>query len=164
MRAVSRWTSDNFLDWGKRTLMRNLHEGKPTDDEQLYTNQTHPYFRAPHIYVATPARLVLQQALSTEQIAQIPGADPKQATSIADTAFATSRGGDVYDRTSMESWIRPGMGAKNWLTRDNFAARGTVQTGPAEMSIYVHEDYGLPSANLQRYALRLDGFASVNAL
>jgi hypothetical protein len=163
MRAVSRWTSDNFLDWGPRTLMRNMHDGKPTDDEHLYINQTHPYYRAPHIYLATPARLVMRQALSPEQVAQIPGADPKQAASISDTAIATSRGGDVYDRTFMESWIRPGTGPQNWLTRDNYAANGIVQTGPAEMSVYVHEDYGLPSAHLRRYAMRLDGFASLNA-
>jgi hypothetical protein len=162
VRQISRWTSEDFVEWSPRVLMRQLHDGRPTEDEQLYTNQTQPYFRAPHLYIAVPARLVLRQALSAEQVTAI-GADPQQATSISDTAFATSRGGDAYDRTFMESWIRPGVGPRNWLTRDNYAAYGIVQTGEDEMSVYVHEDYGLPTAHLERYAMRLDGFASVNA-
>jgi hypothetical protein len=38
-----------------------------------------------------------------------------------------------------------------------------VQTGPAEMSLYVQRHYGLKTAHLERLTLRLDGFASVHA-
>ncbi len=163
LRQISRWTSDDFINWSPRTLMQNVHADQPTPPEQLYTNQTEPYFRSPHIYIATPARLVLRQALSAEQLKAVPTATPAQAKSISDTAFATSRANDIYDRTFMESWIRPGAGAENWLTRSNYAASGIVQTGPEEMSVYVIREYGLPTAHVQRYTLRLDGFASVNA-
>jgi hypothetical protein len=38
-----------------------------------------------------------------------------------------------------------------------------VQTGPAEMSVYVNQDYAQPTAHLRRYSLRLDGFASLHS-
>jgi hypothetical protein len=163
IRRISRFTSDDFIHWSGSTLMVGHRNGQPVTPEHLYINQTQSYFRAPHIYVATPARLVMKQALSKEQIASLALRSPSQARSIADTVLATSRGGNVYDRTFMESWIRPGIGPQNWVTRNNYSARGIVQTGPAEMSIYIHEDYGQPTNHLQRYTLRLDGFISVNA-
>ncbi|MCK4990809.1 MAG: hypothetical protein KAS29_10000, partial [Bacteroidales bacterium] len=38
-----------------------------------------------------------------------------------------------------------------------------VQTGPAEMSLYVNQDYAQPTAHLHRYSLRIDGFTSLHA-
>ena len=75
----------------------------------------------------------------------------------------TSRGGNVYDRTFMEAFVAPGIGYENWTSRTNYPALGVVQTGPTEMSVYVNQNYGQPTAHLRRYSLRLDGFASVNA-
>jgi hypothetical protein len=75
----------------------------------------------------------------------------------------TTRGGNQYDRTFMESFIRPGIGLQNWVSRSNYPALNIVQTGPTEMSVYVNQDYAQPSAHLYRYALRIDGFTSVNA-
>ena len=46
-RRVSRTTSTDFITW---TPLVNTDTNLP--GEQLYTNETHPYFRAPHIYVA----------------------------------------------------------------------------------------------------------------
>lgn len=63
----------------------------------------------------------------------------------------------------MESFIRPGIGLQNWVSRSNYPALNVVQTGEAEMSVYVNQDYAQPSAHLRRYALRLDGFASLSA-
>ena len=40
---------------------------------------------------------------------------------------------------------------------------GVVQTGPAEMSVYMNADYAQPSAHLRRFSMRLDGFASMHA-
>ena len=53
-RATARATSENFLDWSEPTLMTYSDTGSTTPSEHLYTNQTNPYFRAPHIYVAMP--------------------------------------------------------------------------------------------------------------
>ena len=75
----------------------------------------------------------------------------------------TSRGGNVYDRTFMEGFIRPGIGPENWVSRTNYPALGIVQTGPHEMSFYTNCNYGQPTACLRRYSMRLDGFASVRA-
>ena len=51
-RTVSRTTSPDFRGWSDPVAM---DFGK-TPAEHLYTNQTHPYFRAPHIYIAIPMR------------------------------------------------------------------------------------------------------------
>tara|TARA_Y100001949_G_C15801978_1_gene249621 strand:- start:105 stop:587 length:483 start_codon:yes stop_codon:yes gene_type:complete len=61
----------------------------------------------------------------------------------------------------MEAFIRPGIGLDNWVSRSNYPALNVVQTGPAEMSIYVNQDYAQPSAHLRRYSMRLDGFTSI---
>jgi hypothetical protein len=75
----------------------------------------------------------------------------------------TSRGGAKYDRTFLESFIRPGPGAANWVSRTNYPARGIVPTGPGDMSCYVQREYAQPGHHLQRCVLRTDGFASVHA-
>ena len=76
----------------------------------------------------------------------------------------TTRGfGNVYDRTFMESFIRPGIGLENWVSRTNYPALNVIQTGPYEMSIYVNQNYTQPTAHLHRYSLRLDGFSSLEA-
>jgi hypothetical protein len=68
--------------------------------------------------------------------------------------FMISRGGDEYDRTFLEAFIRPGLDPNKWGNRSNYAALNVVPTGPHEMSIYVRE---------RRYVLRTDGFISVHA-
>jgi hypothetical protein len=75
----------------------------------------------------------------------------------------TSRGGNVYDRTFLESFIRPGIGLSNWVSRTNMPGYGVVQTGENEMSVYVECQYAQPTVHLRRFSLRLDGFASVRA-
>jgi hypothetical protein len=75
----------------------------------------------------------------------------------------TSRGGNVYDRTFLEGFLKPGIGPQNWVSRTNYPALNLVQTGPTELSIYVNQDYAQPTAHVRRYSLRLDGFASVRA-
>lgn len=63
----------------------------------------------------------------------------------------------------MGVFVRPGPDILNWVSRTNYPLQGVVQTGPAEMSIYVGRHYGHPTWHIQRMALRLDGFASLNA-
>lgn len=158
-RSVSRTTSDDFINW---TLPVEMSFGD-TPREHLYTQQTSPYFRAPHIYVAIGGRFMPgRQVLSGEQ-AKLLNVDPGYFKDCSDAFFMTSRGGNVYDRTFMEGFIRPGIGLDNWVSRSNYPALNVVQTGPSEMSIYVNQDYAQPTAHLRRYSLRLDGFSSVNA-
>ena len=168
MRRIARTTSTDFRSWTPAVLMRQLHDDgihgrRPAPEEHIYTNQTSPYFRAPHIYVAIAARFFEgRQVLSDEQARAI-GVDPAYFKDTSDAILMTSRGGDVYDRTFLEGFVKPGIGARNWVSRTNYPALNIVQTGPYEMSLYVNQDYAQPTAHLRRYSLRLDGFASARA-
>ncbi|MEZ6047618.1 MAG: hypothetical protein R3C11_18970 [Planctomycetaceae bacterium] len=159
VRQILRCESTDFINWTQPQLM--TYKGKPL--EHLYTNQTVAYFRAPHIYVATPARFFPgRQVLNDEQAAEV-GVHPKYFKDISDGVFMTTRGGYEYDRTFMEGFIRPGIGYENWVSRTNYPARGVVQTGENEISVYANMNYGQPTAYLRRFSLRLDGFASIHA-
>lgn len=163
VRRISRATSPDFIHWSYSTFMDYRHDGKPAPVEHMYTNQTHPYFRAPQIYVSTAARFMPGRQVLTDEQAKGLKVNPSYFKDTSDVVLMTTRGGNVYDRTFLESFIRPGLGLANWVSRSNYPALGIVQTGPTEMSIYVNRDYAQPTAHLARYSMRLDGFASVCA-
>jgi hypothetical protein len=131
LRTISRTTSTDFVNWSDPVAM---HPNEP--GEHLYTSVTHPYFRAPHLYIALPTRFQPGRGNAT------------------DILFMTSRGGDRFDRTFKEAFIRPGLVQARWENRANYAALNVVPTAPEEMSIYVRG---------RRYTLRTDGFVSVRA-
>ena len=159
VRTISRSVSKDFVVWSKPERM-NFGE---TPTEQLYTSATHPYFRAPHILVSLPLRLVPgRQALTAEEMEGW-GVNIKQRTAVSDVVLMTSRGGNVYDRTFMEAFLRPGLDRKSWFARDLYPSFGVVPTGPTEMSFYVTTHFTLPSYHVRRYSLRTDGFVSANA-
>lgn len=162
-RRVARVESEDFLTWSNPQLMEYERDGQPAPVEELYTNQTAPYFRAPHLYVATAARFMINRQVLTTQQANAIRVDPKYFHDCSDAIFMTSRGGHVYDRTFMTAFVAPGIGNENWTSRTNYPALNVVQTGPTEMSVYVNQNYGQPTSHLRRYSLRLDGFASVHA-
>ena len=159
-RTMNRAVSDDFVHWS---------QGEPmsygdTPREQLYTNQTSPYFRAPHIYVAIGARFMEgRRALSDEAQKTVPVDHEGFFNDCSDVFLMTTRGGSQYTRTFMESFIRPGIGPNNWISRTNYPACNVVQTGENEMSLYVNQDYAQPTAHLRRYSMRLDGFTSLTA-
>ncbi|HJN17668.1 MAG TPA: LamG-like jellyroll fold domain-containing protein [Armatimonadota bacterium] len=162
-RWVSRTTSDDFINWSPPVEMEFHHGDGLAPAEHIYTNGTHPYFRAPHIYIAMPFRFVPgRKALTQRQIREI-GVHPSYAGDCSDGILMTSRGGAIYDRTFLESFLRPDMGAENWVSRTNMPAYNVVQTSPTEMSLYLECNYAQPTVNLRRYTLRLDGFASIHA-
>ncbi len=158
-RTVSRTTSKDFIHWTDPVQM----EFGDTPMEQLYTNQTAPYYRAPHIYISIAARFMPKRQVLTEEQAQQLNVNPKYFKDCSDAVLMTTRGGNKYDRTFMKSFIRPGIGLKNWVSRSNYPALNIVQTSPTEMSVYVNQDYAQPTAHLHRYTLRIDGFISVHA-
>ncbi len=51
-RRVGRTESSDFVTWSDPVLMSQTTDGQPAPDEDLYTNQTDPYFRASHLYIA----------------------------------------------------------------------------------------------------------------
>jgi len=158
-RSVARTTSKDFVHWTDPLVM----EYGPGPMEQLYTNQTSPYFRAPHIYVSVAARFMPSRQVVTEEEAKELQVNPKYYKDCSDAVLMSTRGGNRYERTFMESFIRPGIGLQNWVSRSNYPALNVVQTGPAEMSLYVNQDYAQPTAHLRRYTMRIDGFSSLHA-
>ncbi len=163
VRRICRAESDDFLHWTNPVLMEYRHRGGPAPIEHLYTNQTSPYFRAPHVYVAIAARFMPGRQVLTEAQARAIRVNPTYFRDTSDAILMTTRGGTEYERTFLSSFIRPGIGATNWVSRTNYPALNVVQTGPTEMSVYVNQDYAQPTSHLRRYSMRLDGFASVQA-
>ncbi|MEN3939670.1 hypothetical protein WJU23_00125 [Prosthecobacter sp. SYSU 5D2] len=142
MRSISRATSKDFVTWTDSVEMNpNL------PNEHLYTSMTHPYFRAPHIYIALPTRYV-------------PGVgearDSETTANTTDVLFMTTRAGtESFDRPFKEAYIRPGLDPEQWINRANYVACNVLPTGKQEMSIYHRSG--------DRYVLRTDGFASLHA-
>ncbi len=143
LRSISRTTSVDFETWTDPVAMDPNLPG-----EHFYTSQTHPYFRAPHIYIALPTRFV-------------PGRGDAPAYNMTDVnatdiMLMTSRAGSTgYDRLFTEAFIRPGLDSGRWRNRSNYVSQNVVPTGPTEMSMYHRLG--------DRYTLRTDGFVSVNA-
>lgn len=163
-RSVARATSEDFTHWSAGKPMTYSDTGTIIPSQQLYTNQTHPYFRAPHIYIATPARFMSGRQVVTDAQAKELGVNPKYYRDTSDVVLLTTRGnGHHYDRVFNSAFLKPGIGLQNWVSRTNYPALNVVQTGEHEMSMYVLQDYAQPSIHLRRYSMRLDGFASVQA-
>jgi len=163
IRTVGRAESSDFLDWTDLQPMSYSDTRSQVPSTHLYTSQTHPYPRAPHIYLAVAARFMPQRQVLTDEQAQAIGVDSRYFKDTSDVVLLTSRGGHVYDRAFLGAFVRPGIGARNWVSRTNYPALNIVQTSPTELSLYANCDYAQPTAHLRRYSLRLDGFASVRA-
>jgi hypothetical protein len=103
-----------------------------------------------------------RQVVTAEQAKEI-GVDPKYFGDCSDGIFMTTRGGNRYDRTFMEGFLKPGVGLENWVSRTNYPALNVAETGPAEISFYANQNYGQPTAHLRRYSLRTDGFVALHA-
>jgi hypothetical protein len=169
IRRIVRSESDDFLHWSPPILMEYRHPSGTPPIEHLYTSQTHPYFRAPHLYVAIAARFMPGRRVLTDDQAAAIKVDPGYFKDTSDAIFMTTRPVEgeahhaFFDRTFLEGFIRGGIGPQNWVSRTGYPALNVVQTGPAEMSVYVNQDYAQPTAHLRRYSMRLDGFASLRA-
>lgn len=158
VRTISRMRSQDFVNWTDFEWM----DYGATPPEELYTNATQPYGRAPHLYLAFPKRLNPGRRTLTDREVADYGIVPQYAGDVSDGVFMSSRGGRHYARTFMEAFVRPGRDRANWVSRSNLAAYGLVQTGPDELSLYYQHRYAQPGHYLARYTLRLDGFASLS--
>ncbi|WP_237729292.1 hypothetical protein [Schlesneria paludicola] len=167
LRRIARSTSPDFVNWAPAEMMEQQHDdgsgARPAPAEHLYTNQTSPYFRAPHIYLAIAARFFPDRQVLTAEQAQAIHVNPDYFKDTSDAILMSTRGGHIYDRTFLEGFIKPGIGPQNWVSRTNYPALNLIQTSPTELSLYVSQDYAQPTAHVRRYSLRLDGFASVRA-
>jgi hypothetical protein len=158
-RTVSRAVSPDFRTWTKPVRM-SFGDSPP---ENLYTNGTHTYFRNPNLLVALAFRFSPERKVVSDADELRFGVHHTQTKGVSDAVFMTSRGGNSYDRTFMESLIRPGPDLRSWTARNNAPALGVVPTGENEMSLYLVTHYTMPDCQLRRFALRTDGFSSVRA-
>lgn len=165
-RDIATATSPDFLNWSEPQFL--AYPGSP--DEELYTNQIQPYYRAPHIHVGFPMRYVEGRGTLTEwhekKAEEVPG---RSYTSYTDGLFMSSRDGRTFQRWG-DAFIRPGMPeSTQWHYGAGHQGYGLVETAsdepaaPNDLSIYVVQRYRRDNPAIVRYTLRLDGFVSVNA-
>ena len=149
VRWIRRSTSADFRDW---TSLVSIDAGD-APFEHLYTNACVPYERAPGTYLMFPSRFVPDRQPNPQW--------PRSG--LSDIVFMSSRDGIHFDRSFMEAFRRPGPDEGNWHDRAIYMERGILQTSPTEISMYGMENWWLPSVRISRFALRTDGFVSVNA-
>ncbi len=159
-RTIARATSKDFKTWSEPVRMQFSGDAKARN---LYSNATMPYFRAPHLLISMPHRMISEEVVPRAELEAYKTETRAIANSIGDVMLMSSRDGTTYDRTFMEAFVRPGMERGAWHARSLFASMGIVPTGPAEMSFYVSTNYAIPSHQIRRYSLRTDGFASLHA-
>ena len=90
--------------------------GKTVPSEQLYTSQVQPYFRAPHLYISMPGRLMEGRRAITSERAKTLEVDPLGGAEAdcSDGVLMTTRAGSTkFDRTFREAFVRPGPGDAN---------------------------------------------------
>ena len=144
-RTIGRATSPDFVTWTDEAA--SFKTPNLSADEQLYTSQTAPYYRAPHIYISVAARYAL---------GNLGGKPATGNVGAIDSMLMSSRAGsDHFDRIYDESFLRPGLEMASWTDRWNYTSLNFVPTAYGEMSFYRYSG--------DRYTLRTDGFASVNA-
>ena len=149
VRWIRRAESDDFSAWSPLELIE-------TDDEtleHLYTNSFMPYERAPGLYLIFPSRFVNDRSPTPDW----------SHVGISDAILMSSRDSKHFDRTFKEAWVRPGPDPNNWHERSVYIMRGIIDTGPAEISLYMSDHWRLPSNTIRRLALRKDGFTSLQA-
>jgi hypothetical protein len=174
IRDVRVMTSADFRHW---TVPEQI-DFDGAEDYPLYTNEVQPYPRAPHVFIGFPSRY-MERKEWTENVAQLPNAvrreklcrvHPRYGLTVTDTVFMSSRDGKSFHRFD-EAFIRPGIEQGfNWVYGDCYPATGLVETAsalkyaPDEYSLYCYEKHwsGEP-AELRRYTIRKDGFASFSA-
>ncbi len=163
-RSMARTTSKDLMSWTESVPMTY----GDTPREQFYVNNTQPYFRAPHLYIAPAARFMEgRQAITEAQAADL-GMKTIGAhvyyKDCSDGVLLTSRAGStVYDRTFMETFIRPGLGCGHWTSRTNYPLTGILPAGDTRIQMFVTRHYKQDAWHIERLLLRTDGFASLSA-
>ena len=148
--------------WIRRAVSEDFHEWSPLEsidigevpDTHLYTNSCVLYDRAPATYLMFPSRFVPER---------MPDPEWECGPGVSDIVMLSSRDGLHFDWSFREAFVRPGLDVRNWHERAIYMERGILFTADKEMSLYGMENWRFPTVNIRRYALRTDGFVSVNA-
>ncbi len=154
-RSISRCTSNDFLQWTPLQEMQFQSPGRV----HYYTNQTAPYARAPHHYLAFAARFMEHRRVVSTAEADALSIHPRYQSDCSDTVLLTSRGGGSYQRAFREAVITPQMGAQHWNSRSNYPSLGLLETGEQQLSLYLNQCFAQPGAHVQRYSYERDRLA-----
>ena len=139
-RLVAAGSNDLQRHGKNRAFRASLYQPGPA----LLPGSASLYFHARSVHATSGACSLEAQAKKLE-VSPLGGG----ANDIADGVLQTTRASTtLFDRTFLEGFVRPGMGLANWVSRTNYPACGIVQTGPAEMSLYVQRHYGQHTAHL----------------
>ncbi|MCE5345315.1 MAG: hypothetical protein LLG13_03355 [Bacteroidales bacterium] len=174
VRCIRTAKSKDFITWYDQANLSYVD----SPNEQLYTNQIKPYYRAPHILIGFPMRYTDRGW--SESMKALPELEHREwrssksqryGTAITDAMFMASRDGVLFKRWN-EAFLRPGIERKGtWNYGHHCLAWTIVETksgltggAPNELSFYSVESYWTDtSSELRRYTLRLDGFVSAYA-
>ena len=175
IRAVRTAVSKDFIHWSEfKDVSYN-----DSMAVQLYTNQVKPYYRAPQIFIGIPTRYIEKgwspsmRALPDLKHRELRSSHSlRYGTALTDAMLMSSRNGTEFNRWE-ESFLRPGVERDGtWNYGQQYVAWGIVETkselkgAPDELSFYATDNSWTseaPTSDLRRYALRLDGFVSVQA-
>lgn len=147
-RDIMTATTTDFVNWPAPEWLAYGEAPK----EHLYTNAITPYFRAPHIYLGFPNRLVPGRKKVLTH--------PEDA--VNDALLMSSRDMLNFERWR-EGFVRPTLDDENWTDRNNYVAWGIVPLNEREIGIYTTDHYRHPTARLVLNTLRTDGFVSLYA-
>ena len=174
VRAIRTATSKDLIQWDKQHDL--VYEDSP--DEELYTSQIKPYYRALHLLLGFPARYIDRggwlestRALPDRENREWHGkAHPRYGTVLTEGLLISSRDGVKFKRWN-DAFLRPGIERPGtWAYGIQFIGWNVVETNsvdegaPNELSLYASESYWTGNSSaLRRYTLRIDGFVSINA-
>lgn len=170
MRTLFTASSKDLIHWSPNRPMTFGDSPR----EEIYRDAAFPYFRAPHIYIATANRFFDgRKALNPEELSSLSfvpifgrkGDTYDFSSDCNDTVLMSIRPGSIsFTRLFMEAFVRPGTEVNSWTSRNNYSLVPFYQTGPTEMSFLLTRNHILADPmKVQRFSLRLDGFASINA-
>ncbi len=175
VRGVRTATSGDFIHWGRP---EDIHYDNSLSQQQLYTNQIKPYYRAPELFIGFPTRYIDRDwSASMRALPELQhrewrsGISPRFGTALTEALIMAGHDG-VNFKCWNEAFLRPGIERPgSWTYGQQYIGWQMVETksllegAPNEISLYATESYwsGNKASKLRRYTMRLDGFVSANA-
>lgn len=173
IRDIRRSLSSDMETWEEG---EDLSYSDKHGEMQMYTNGILPYYRAPHIYIGTPARYTDRSGEWTPNYDHLCGAElrkirmpiiKRSGLATTDGILMVSRDGLHFDRFA-EAFLRPGPESRlNWTYGNGYASHGFVPTRglwddeDTELSLYTTVGHWtMEPLRVVRYAMRTDGFCS----
>ena len=173
IRAIRTAVSDDLVTW---TEERELtYTDSP--DQQMYTNNVIPYFRAPHLLLGFPMRYIERgwspsmRALPELKKRELrAAAHIRYGTALTETQLMASRDGVEFNRWN-EAFLPPGIQRPDsWYYAHNDVAWNMVTTrsslpgAPDELSFYASSGkWHGEGSRMTRHTLRQDGFVSATS-